>query len=164
MFDYLRFEAVVIENGTTYAVPDQTFEKEADTGLRIVLGKAYSFALYRVDFSDGSESEYRLYSAANGEDPSNVTSISYTSYDPSATFNDSDSRIQLDYYGTYATRAEGITAMNAAIPVVGCRDPSATNFNDKATVEDGSCKYGKDYTGLILVGGLVLAALVLTQR
>ena len=34
MFDYIRFDAQVIEDGVAYATPDETFTKVADGGTK----------------------------------------------------------------------------------------------------------------------------------
>lgn len=161
MFDYIRFDAQIIEDGVTYATPDETFTKVADGGLKTILGTAYFFTVYRVDFESSIKeipSEFRVYGTQG--DAGTITSAKAESDSPQVAFNGEEMLFPLDYFGTYATREEAVSVMDSGYPVAGCMDSTAKNYNPRATLDDGSCSNSPNYTPFY-IGGAVLALVAL---
>lgn len=159
MFDYISFDAQIIEDGVTYATPELTFTKVADTGFKNIQNRLYAFAVYRVDSSFG-DTEWRLYGTE--DDSEIITSVSFGSDNPTIKFNGDDMEFPLEYYATYSDKESAKAAMNSSYPVLGCRDPNARNFDETATLDDDSCIYdsqngmnkGLFVIGIVVVGGL----------
>lgn len=156
MFDYVVFNTGSIEDGDMYFTPDVTYTKVADIGRKSVLDVLYFFAVYRITYSDDSPEDYRLYGSTG--DAGIITSAEYVSDGPKIKFNGEDSSYALEFYGTFATETEAKEAMNNSYPEAGCRDTTATNYDASATLDDGTCIYGDNYTPYI-IGGVALAAL-----
>lgn len=156
MFDYIVFNTGSIEDGDMYFTPDVTYAKVADIGYKSILDTLYFFAVYRITYSDDSPEDYRLYGSTG--DKGIITSAKYVSDMPQIIFNGDDDFVgSLDFYGTFATETEAKEAMNNSYPEAGCRDESATNYDATATLDDGTCIYGDNYTPYI-IGGVALAA------
>jgi hypothetical protein len=156
MFDYIRFDVQTVEDGVTYATPDETFTKVADAGLKSILGTAYFFTVYRVDFESSVKeipSEFRVYGTQG--DAGTITSAKAESDSPQVSFDGAEMLLPLDFFGTFSTKEEAVEVMNSGYPVAGCMAPNANNYNPMATLDDGSCSDSPNYTPFI-VGGAVL--------
>ena len=164
IYGNLIFDAQIIEDGVTYATPDLTFNKVADTGFKNIQKRLYAFAVYRVDSSFG-DTEWRLYGTEG--DSGSVTSVSFISDNPKIKFNDDDTEYPLDYYDTFSDEASAKEAMKKSYPVLGCRDPNARNFDETATLDDDSCIYDSQSgmnKGLIGIGIVIIGSLYFLSR
>lgn len=162
MFDYIRFDATVIENGETYFVPSKTYTKVADGGLKVVLNKAYLFTVYRVDYESNVEeipSEFHVYGTQG--DAGSITSAKAESDSPKVAFNGEEMTFPLDFFGSFPTKEEAVEVMNSGYPVAGCTNPESGNYNPSATLDDGSCKEVVNYTPYLLAGGALVAVVLL---
>ena len=162
MFDYIRFDATVIENGETFFVPSKTFTKVADGGLKSVIDKVYLFTVYRVDYESNVEeipSEFHVYGTQG--DAGSITSAKALNDSPKVTFEDDETPFPLDFFGSFSTKAEAVEVMNSGYPIGGCTSPESANYNPSATLDDGSCKEVVNYTPYLLVGGALVAVVLL---
>lgn len=144
------FEAINFDDYTY--TPDRTYTL-VDSKSGKGLDKIYYYALYKVEFQDESEPEWRLHGEkssltdADGETRPNYN-FEWDADSPFATITtDTDTEGFTDfipYVATYTTESEGKEGLASAVPVLGCRDKNATNYQYNATMEDGSCIYATD--------------------
>ena len=65
---------------------------------------------------------------------------------------------------TAKTEDEGKEALKNSIPVMGCRDQAASNYDYTATLDDGSCSYteeGSNMMPLLIMGGIAAVVLLM---
>ena len=58
---------------------------------------------------------------------------------------------------------EGKEALKNSIPIMGCRDQAASNYDYTATLDDGSCSYteeGSNMMPLLVIGGIAAVVLL----
>jgi len=161
MFDYIRFDATVIEDDGIYFVPDKTFTKVADGGLKSVIDKVYLFTVYRVDYKSNADeipSEFHVY-GTQGE--GSISSAKALNDSPKVTFEDDETPFPLDFFGSFSTKEEAVEVMNSGYPIGGCTNPESANYNPSATLDDGSCKEVVNYMPYLLVGGALVAVVLM---
>mgnify|MGYP003113736087 FL=1 len=165
------FESYNPDDGTY--TPDRTYTL-VDSKSGKGLDKIYYYALYKVEFQDESEPEWRLHGQsgplrdAEGEEypDYNFEWDADSPFMTISTASDSEGLKEfIPYVATYTTESEGKEGLASAVPVLGCRDKNATNYQYNATMEDGSCIYPTDEginwlpiaLGVGLVGLIALA-------
>ncbi len=161
MFDYITFDTSMINRADSYYKPEKTYTKISYGGVTNVLNNSYLFAVYRVDYDSAGDdipSEFHVY-GSQGEGV--VSSAHPLDDEPKVKFEDSDMPFSLDFYGSFPTEAEAIEVMESAYPVGGCTDVNSANYDPSATLDDGTCMEKLDYTPYILVGGALLAVVLL---
>ena len=144
------FEAINLDDYTY--TPDRTYTL-VDSKSGKGLDKIYYYALYKVEFQDESEPEWRLHGQsgplrdAEGEEypEYNFEWDADSPFMTISTASDSEGLKEfIPYVATYTTESEGKEGLASAVPVLGCRDKNATNYQYNATMEDGSCIYPTD--------------------
>ena len=146
--------------------PDLTYTL-VDTAEGKSLTDYYSYALYKVDFENGGEPEWRIYSEGaqnllddEGNDRFDNLTYTFSQDSPMITLQRTDGEPFEDiapYMATYTTEDEGKEALKNSIPVMGCRDQAASNYDYTATLDDGSCSYteeGSNMMPLLIMGGI----------
>lgn len=158
------FEAYNPDEGTY--TPDRTYTL-VDSKSGKGLDNLYYYALYKVEFQDESEPEWRLHGEkssmtnADGETRPDYN-FEWDADSPFATITTDENtegfRDFIPYVATYPTESEGKEGLKSAVPVLGCRDSAANNYNYLATMDDGTCSYGEEASGslmpLLVLGGL----------
>lgn len=158
------FEAYNPDDGTY--TPDRTYTL-VDSKSGKGLDNLYYYALYKVEFQDESEPEWRLHGQsgplrdAEGEEYPDYN-FEWDADSPFMTIStDADTeglREFIPYVATYTTESEGKEGLKSSVPVLGCRDSAANNYNYLATMDDGTCSYDEEESGslmpLLLIGGL----------
>ena len=139
-----------------------------DTAEGKSLTDYYAYGLYKVEFenTDGTfgEPEWRMYSEGPQnllDDDGNDTfeGLSYTfGKDSFGRPNVTLKRAGNDafeggapYIATYTTEEDGKEALANSVPKMGCRDPSASNYDYKATIDDGTCSSNEGSNMLMYV-------------
>jgi len=174
--DYVDTGGVMTVGGGGYAIsewsPDLTFTL-VDTAEAKSLTDFYSYALYKVDFENG-EPEWRIYSEGpknllddEGNDRFDNLTYTFSQDSPMITIQRTDGEPFEDiapYMATYTTEDEGKEALKNSIPVMGCRDQAASNYDYTATLDDGSCSYteeGSNMMPLLIMGGIAAVVLLM---
>jgi len=157
----------------TNYTPDRTYTL-IKTAQGDSVTEKYYYALAKVDFADESDPEWRIYSEgpqallnADGTDP-------WADMDYSIVQSGDNLAIMINgeefglvsndmYIATYTTEAEGLTALKASIPIMGCRDKLASNYDYSATMDDGSCSSdsGGDNTLIYILAAAGIGAVFL---
>jgi hypothetical protein len=153
--------------------PDLTYTL-VDTAVGKSLTEWYSYALYKVEFENGGEPEWRIHSEGaqgllddDGNDRFETLTYTHSQDSPKITLQDSDSEPFegfAPYLATYTTEDEGKEALKNSIPVMGCRDQAASNYDYNATLDDGSCSYteeGSNMMPLLIIGGIAAVVLLM---
>jgi len=153
-----------------YTLVDTNTGKSAD--------EYYAYGLYKVEFenTDGTfgEPEWRIYSEGpiellDDEGNERFENLSYTFVTdaPKVVLQDDDSdpfEGSAPYVATYTTEEDGKQALSDSVPLMGCRDKTASNYDYAATMDDGSCNYDEESKSnmmMILVNGGIAAAAVM---
>ena len=134
----------------------------------------YTYALYKVSFENvegGFDNpEWRIYGEGKVDVMGSNDLYTYDNESTSFTISSADGEnalvFPIPYIATYATEAEGLEALAEAVPTLGCRDKTATNYDYTATLDDGTCTYPAEtdpplITGTILAGSEVSALIIL---
>jgi len=152
--------------------PDLTYTL-VDTAVGKSLTEWYSYALYKVEFESGGEPEWRIHSEGaqnllddEGNDRFETLTYTHSQDSPKITLQYTDSEPFEDYapyVATYTTEEEGKEALKNSIPVMGCRDQAASNYDYAATLDDGSCSYTEESNRmpLLIMGGIAAAFLLI---
>jgi hypothetical protein len=152
--------------------PDLTYTL-VDTAEGKSLTDYYSYALYKVDFENGGEPEWRIYSEGaqnllddEGNDRFDNLTYTFSQDSPMITLQRTDGEPFEDiapYMATYTTEDEGKEALKNSIPVMGCRDQAASNYDYTATLDDGSCSYTEESNmmPLLIMGGIAAVVLLM---
>jgi len=153
--------------------PDLTYTL-VDTAEGKSLTDYYSYALYKVDFENGGEPEWRIYSEGaqnllddEGNDRFDNLTYTFSQDSPMITLQRTDGEPFEDiapYMATYTHEDEGKEALKNSIPVMGCRDQAASNYDYTATLDDGSCSYteeGSNMMPLLIMGGIAAVVLLM---
>jgi len=163
------FEGYNPDEGTY--TPDRTYTL-VDSKSGKGIDKIYYYALYKVEFQDESEPEWRLHGQAGplrdaeGEEypDYNFEWDADSPFMTISTTSDSEGlRDFIPYVATYTTESEGKEGLASAVPVLGCRDKAANNYNYMATMDDGSCSYDEESGNmmpLLIIGGIAAVILL----
>jgi len=152
-------------NEGTYS-PDRTYTL-VDTVYGEGVSKIYYYALYKVEFADESEPEWRIHGESGDKNDKSYT-LDWEDDSPMANISSGADEDGLDFYApyssTYTTEEEGKKALKDSIPILGCRDKNATNYNYLATMDDGTCTYKEEgemnMMPLLMIGGLAAVILL----
>jgi len=154
-----------------YTLVDTNTGKSAD--------EYYAYGLYKVEFenTDGTfgEPEWRIYSEGpiellddDGNERFENLSYTFVTDAPKVVLQDDDSdpfEGSAPYVATYTTEEDGKQALSDSVPLMGCRDKTASNYDYAATMDDGSCTYGDETKDSMLpfiaIGGIILLSFVM---
>ncbi len=145
--------------------PDRTYTL-VDSKYGEGVSNIYYYALYKVEFANGGEPEWRIHGESSEKSSEDSYTFDWEDDGPTAIIKsgaDSEGMsFFVPYTSTHTTEAEGKEALKSSIPVLGCRDSAATNYNYLATMDDGSCTYGEESNmmPLLIIGGLAAVILL----
>jgi hypothetical protein len=149
-----------------------------DTAEGKSLTDYYAYGLYKVEFenTDGTfgEPEWRIHSEGpqellddEGNDRFETLTYTFGQDSPTVTLQKAgadDFEGHAPYIATYTTEEDGKQALNDSVPLMGCRDKTANNYNHAATMDDGSCNYtegGSNMMMILVIGGIAAAAVMM---
>ena len=144
--------------------PDRTYTL-VDTIEAKGVSNSYYYGLYKVEFQNEGEPEWRIHGESSSLTDSYYT-IVFEQDSPMVNISSADNEDGLDFYApyisTYTTEKEGKAALKDSIPTLGCRDSTANNYNYLATLDDGSCSYEEESNmmPLLIMGGLAAVILL----
>ena len=157
-------------NGTY--TPDRTYTL-VDTIEGKGVSNIYYYGLYKVEFEDGSEPEWRIH----GEDSPLTDDDGEARPDYDIVFQKDSPMVNIStgldddgmdfyapYISTYTTEDEAKKALKDSIPILGCRDTAANNYDYTATMDDGSCSYDEESGSmmpLLVIGGIAAVILLM---
>ena len=138
----------------------------------------YAYGLYKVEFENVAggfgEPEWRIYSEGpiellddDGNDRFENLTYTFVADTPKVVLQDGDNdpfEGLAPYVATYTTEEDGKQALNDSVPLMGCRDKTATNYDHTATMDDGSCAYTEESSNMMMIlviGGIAAAALLM---
>ena len=124
-----------------------------DTAEGKSLTDYYAYGLYKVEFEDEAgdfgEPEWRIYSEGSqdlldddGNDKFEGLTYTFGQDSPTVTLQKAgadDFESRAPYMATYTTEEDGKEALANSVPKMGCRDSAASNYDYKATMDDGTC-------------------------
>jgi hypothetical protein len=150
-----------------------------DTAEGKSLTEYYAYGLYKVEFenTDGTfgEPEWRIHS----EGPMELLDDDGNDRFETMTYTFGQDRVYVTlqvvgedpfvggapYIATYTTEEDGKQALNDSVPLMGCRDKNANNYDHAATMDDGSCNYDEESKSnmmmILVIGGIAAAAVMM---